>query len=95
MIKIKVPPESGGAVFRDTWKKCVGTGRPRFPDKGMAETLRQAARPLPVTGKPDASGGEIDMKITLSGNEVTLIELFAANDETHTCIGLDDSHIGY
>jgi xylan 1,4-beta-xylosidase len=81
--------------YANPLKTWMQMGRPRYPGKSMIETLRQAARPLLVTRKLDVSGGEIKMKIVVSRNEVTLIELFAVNDETESYIGLDDRYIGY
>ncbi|MGE5614574.1 MAG: GH39 family glycosyl hydrolase [Bacillota bacterium] len=81
--------------YANPLKTWMQMGRPRYPDKGMIKTLRQAAEPLLVTKRLDAPGGEVKLKIALSRNEVTLIELFAVNDETKSYIGLDDSHIGY
>lgn len=70
-------------------------GRPRFPDKSMIATLRQAAQPLLVTGRQQADNGVLQLKVILTKNEVSVIELYGVNDETDTYIGLDDSYIGY
>jgi xylan 1,4-beta-xylosidase len=75
-----------------TWMQM---GRPRFPDKGMIATLRQAAQPLLATGRRQTDNGMLRLKVFLTKNELSLIELFGVNDETDTYIGLDDSYIGY
>jgi xylan 1,4-beta-xylosidase len=61
----------------------------------MIETLKQAARPELTTGRITAENGCIHLQLSLSGNEVTLIELTDIHDETDTYIGLNDSLIGY
>lgn len=70
-------------------------GRPRYPGKDMVESLKQAAQPGINTCRLATDGGTVRLKLELTRNEVTLIELSAVNDETGTYIGLDDSFIGY
>lgn len=75
-----------------TWMQM---GRPRYPGKDMVESLKQAAQPGINTCRLATDGGTVRLKLELTRNEVTLIELSAVNDETGTYIGLDDSFIGY
>jgi xylan 1,4-beta-xylosidase len=75
-----------------TWMQM---GRPRFPDKSTVATLQQAALPLLSTGRQQVDKGVLKLKVILTKNEVSLIELYDVNDESDTYIGLNDSYIGY
>lgn len=75
-----------------TWMQM---GRPRYPNKDMIESLKQAAQPGTATCSLSADGGVVRFEIEMIKNEVTLIELTAVNDESGSYIGLDDSFIGY
>ena len=75
-----------------TWMQM---GRPRFPSKGMVETLRQAARPHFSSERLQADDGNLHLHLSLGKNEVTFVEIRALNDETGPYNGLDDSMIGY
>lgn len=75
------------------WRTWQEMGRPRFPDQSSVETLRQVAKPLVRTSKIKSDNGKATIKVTLTKNEVTLIELTPVKDETDTYIGLDDSLI--
>ena len=69
-------------------------GRPRFPGK-LVETLKLAAQPYFEANSLKPENGAVHLQLSLSKNEVTLIELMDIEDETETYIGLDDSWIGY
>lgn len=75
------------------WNVWRQMGRPRFPSRAAVETLRQAARPLLRTARAQSSNGLIRVNLTLSKNEVTLLEIVPVRDETATYVGLDDSLI--
>lgn len=76
------------------WKVWKEMGRPRFPDKQSIETLREASIPKLMTAKINKEEeGYLKLAITLSKNEVTLIELNEMKDETETYKGIDDSLI--
>jgi xylan 1,4-beta-xylosidase len=75
-----------------TWMQM---GRPRYPNKDMIESLKQAAQPGTATCSLSTNGGVVRFEIEMIKNEVTLIELTAVNDESGSYIGLDDSFIGY
>lgn len=75
-----------------TWMKM---GRPRYPSKDQVETLRQAAVPYFEAECLASENGSLRLTLTLTKNELTLIELLNIQDESNTYIGLDDSLIGY
>lgn len=78
----------------NSWKVWKEMGRPRFPDKQSIETLREASIPKLMTAKINKEEeGYLKLAITLSKNEVTLIELNEMKDETETYKGIDDSLI--
>lgn len=68
-------------------------GRPRFPDKQSVETLKEAAHPNVITERTESVGGMYELNLTLTKNEITLIEIQGVNDETETYFGLDDTLI--
>lgn len=73
-----------------TWKEM---GRPRYPKKELVDSLHQAAVPLIRTTAMQPEDGELLMDLTLTKNEVTLIEVLPLQDETASYPGLDDSLI--
>lgn len=75
------------------WKVWKQMGRPRFPDKQSVATLKEAAHPKVSTERLETVGGMCELNLTLTKNEITLIEIQAVNDETETYFGLDDSLI--
>ncbi|WP_078544942.1 GH39 family glycosyl hydrolase [Litchfieldia alkalitelluris] len=101
-IELKIPVGfKDGFVKRQTidenhanpWKVWQQMGRPRFPDKASVETLREAAVPKITTARLEAEEGIVTLLITLTKNEVTLIEINPIRDETESYVGLDDSLI--
>jgi xylan 1,4-beta-xylosidase len=71
-------------------------GRPRFPDKSQVRALQLAAVPGFEVGRVRAENGLVNLKFTLSKNEVSLFEICSLVDETSAYEGLDDSKIpGY
>lgn len=80
--------------YANPWKTWKDMGRPRFPDKQSIETLREASITKLMTTKINKEeDGYLKLPITLTKNEVTLIELSEMKDETGTYDGLDDSLI--
>lgn len=73
------------------WKVWKQMGRPRFPSATAVETLQQAARPLLRTSREQAVDGMVTLKLQLTKNEITLVELTPVRDETAAYVGLDDS----
>ena len=65
--------------------------RPRFPSTNMLDTLRQAAQPLLRIDRATIANGMVNLTLTLTKNEVTLVEIQPIRDETPTYPGLDDS----
>lgn|GEM_PF-2771013 len=57
------------------------------------ETLKEVAKPLVTTSRVEINDGYINLKISLSKNEVSLFEISEVMDESSTYIGLDDSKI--
>lgn len=102
-LVIKIPVSSGEYFMKrqsvdenhaNPWKVWKELGRPRFPDKESVETLKEAAIPKLSTAKQKKEAdGYLKLSITLTKNEVTLIELRAIVYETQTYEGLDDSLI--
>lgn len=75
------------------WKTWKEMGRPRFPSHSMVNTLRQAAQPLLRTARAKSEAGFVTLDVTLTKNEVTLIEIVPVRDETDSYVGLDDALI--
>lgn len=75
------------------WKTWKEMGRPRFPSKDKVETLKQIAQPFVRTSNEKSENGELILDVSLTKNEVTLIEISPITDETTSYIGLDDSLI--
>ncbi len=75
------------------WRIWKQMGRPRFPSKSMVQTLKDTAQPLIRTERIANENGGITLTLSLTKNEVSLIELLPVKDETNTYIGLDDSLI--
>ncbi|WP_078381652.1 GH39 family glycosyl hydrolase [Sutcliffiella halmapala] len=101
-LRLELPVASGNVFIKrqtvdeqhaNPWRVWQEMGRPRFPDKNSVETLKQAAKPKLSTWKDTAENGIIDLTITLTKNEITLIEIIPVKDETNTYFGLDDSLI--
>ncbi|WP_096439631.1 GH39 family glycosyl hydrolase [Alteribacter populi] len=70
------------------WKKM---GRPRFPSKQLVEIMRNSAKPKHTTNRLETRNGFINLDISLTKNEVTLLEILPITDESHTYDGLDDT----
>ncbi|MBD8069061.1 GH39 family glycosyl hydrolase [Bacillus sp. PS06] len=101
-IEMKIPvPCKENFIKRQTvdenhanpWKAWQQMGRPRFPDKASVETLRALANPKVSTERTQTEDGMLTLAMTLTKNEVTLVEITPVHDETDTYIGLDDSLI--
>lgn len=75
------------------WKTWKEMGRPRFPNQEMVKTLQQASQPLVRTSHKKSEDGLIKLELTLTKNEITLIEIIPIKDETNSYVGLDDSLI--
>jgi xylan 1,4-beta-xylosidase len=73
-----------------TWKQL---GRPRFPDRQTIETIRQASVPLLRTSRLTAADGMAALTLTLTKNEVTLIEIMPVYEEAQAYAGQDDGLI--
>lgn len=74
----------------NTWRQM---GRPRFPDRASIETIRLAAAPLLRTCRLRCTDGMATLHLTLTKNEVTLIELTPVHEEAQPYTGLDDGLI--
>jgi len=103
-LVVEIPVDGQDAFFTKQFvneecanplKTWMQMGRPRFPDRESVSVLRQAAQPGFCTGRLAAADGYVKVHLSLSRNELTLIELRPILDETDSYIGLDDSHIGY
>ncbi|MED3648072.1 xylan 1,4-beta-xylosidase [Halalkalibacterium halodurans] len=85
-IKRKTIDETNGNPWR-VWKEMW---RPRFPKKNEIDTLQEVAQPLIRTERRDGLSRTLKLELTLSKNEVSLVEVFPIIDETNTYPGLDD-----
>ena len=81
--------------YGNPMKTWIDMGRPRYPSKSMVKTLQQVAEPKISTNSHKPESGRLNIKILLSKNEVTLIEISAVTDESSSYIGLNDDLIGY
>lgn len=73
------------------WKAWIQLGRPRFPSKKVVQLLQEVARPFIRTDKKNISEDLITIDLSLTKNEVTVLEISPVKDETGTYEGLDDS----
>ncbi|MGN8647459.1 GH39 family glycosyl hydrolase [Gracilibacillus sp. HCP3S3_G5_1] len=88
-----VSSQSISEKYANPWKVWQQMGRPRFPSKAQVETLQQSAIPLFESAQRKLTGEDLTLDLTLTKNEVRLIEIEAIHDETETYPGLDDSLI--
>lgn len=88
-----VQRETVDEQYGNPWKVWQQLGRPRFPSKSQVGRLKKAAVPLFRSERKAAEGGRLLLDLTLTKNEVTLVEIVPVRDETATYIGLDDSKI--
>lgn len=88
-VKRQTVDEQHGNAW-NTWRQL---GRPRFPKPREAATFRQAAQPLLRTARHAIVDGELALQLTLTKNEITLVEISPIRDETASYVELDDSLI--
>lgn len=74
----------------NSWTAWQRMGRPRFPSRQQIAVLRECAAPAVSTAVCQPVGGRVELDLTLSRNEITLIELTPIRDETASYLGLDD-----
>jgi len=80
----------------NAWNVWREMGRPRFPSREQVRVLQHAAVPGLEIRRSETDNGFVNLKFTLSKNEVSLFEICPLLDETSTYEGLDDSKIpGY
>ncbi|SFL52414.1 xylan 1,4-beta-xylosidase [Gracilibacillus orientalis] len=91
--KYFVSSHSISEKYANPWKVWQQMGRPRFPSQNQVETLKQSAIPLFESVQHNVTGEDLSLDLTLTKNEVKLIEIVVVNDETETYLGLDDSLI--
>ncbi|SHM99200.1 GH39 family glycosyl hydrolase [Gracilibacillus kekensis] len=93
-------PVSNGLYFTSTqsisekhanpWRVWKEQGRPRFPSKAQVDTLKQSAIPYFESSQTEVTRDQLTLHLTLTKNEVRLLEINRVNDETDTYLGLDD-----
>jgi xylan 1,4-beta-xylosidase len=82
LLRSRVDEQRGNA-----WAAWCEMGRPAAPRPGQLDMLREAAEPVrehsrvPVAGQVGGEG-QVDLELTLSRHEVTLVELTPIADET-------------
>lgn len=82
--------------FGNPWRAWIQMGRPRFPDRKLVDTLKQAAQPLITFDRVGCNDNKLIIDFRLSKNEVSFFEISLVKDETATYYRLDDSMIpGY
>nr|WP_255622443.1 hypothetical protein [Tessaracoccus sp. OS52] len=103
-VELSLPVTAGRAVYvhrrrvsesdGNAWDAWRQLGRPHHPSERILGLLHDAARPAVERSTRLIQDGRIELKLTLSRHEVTLVELDAVADETAPWI--DDSRIpGY
>ena len=105
-IDLGLPVEHAGVVFwqrssvdeqhgnpRAAW---VAMGRPREPSPSQLALLRELAEPRRSFGTLPVEHGMVHLRLELSRNEITLIELSPVRDASGSYPGNDDTRIpGY
>ncbi|WP_406070260.1 GH39 family glycosyl hydrolase [Micromonospora sp. NBC_01638] len=77
LLRSSVSEEAGNA-----WAAWAEMGRPRSPRARQLDTLREAAEPTRTHRALPVAGGRVEVDLTLSRHEVTLLELSPVVDET-------------
>jgi xylan 1,4-beta-xylosidase len=101
-LSVSVPVgEANVFVKRRTVHEEVGNactvwrqmGRPRFPTREQLAVLRECSVPAVSTAVREPADGRLELELTLSRNEITLVELTPVRDETSGYPGLDDTMV--
>lgn len=77
----------------NAWTVWQQMGRPRFPTHQQLAVLRECSAPAVSTAVREPSEGVVHLELTLSRNEITLVELTPIRDETPSYAGLDDKMV--
>ncbi|MET8123348.1 xylan 1,4-beta-xylosidase [Micromonospora sp. NPDC005189] len=77
LLRSSVSEEAGNA-----WAAWAEMGRPRSPRARQLDALREAAEPARTHRALPVTAGRVEVDLTLSRHEVTLLELSAVVDET-------------
>jgi xylan 1,4-beta-xylosidase len=77
MVRSTVNEEAGNA-----WTAWAELGRPRSPRPAQLDTLRELAEPVRGHRSLPVVGGRVELDLTLSRHEVSLVEITAVADET-------------
>ena len=74
----------------NSWTVWQRMGRPRFPTREQVAVLRECSAPAVSTAVREPVDGRVELELTLSRNEITLVELTPIRDESPSYAGLDD-----
>lgn len=104
-LAVSVPWDSGRALalrrrvseeWANPWGLWRRLGRPRNPDRAVIDALKDSAAPRIESAVLEPNAGALEIQLTLTRNEVTLIEFTPFCDETDSYLGLNDALIdGY
>ncbi|SER50456.1 Glycosyl hydrolases family 39 [Gracilibacillus ureilyticus] len=75
------------------WRTWQQMGRPRFPSKSQIEVLNKSAIPFFESKQLEVKENKLTHSVTLTKNEVRIIEVIPVNDESASYPGLDDSSL--
>jgi xylan 1,4-beta-xylosidase len=89
-LALSLPMDGSAFVLRSRFDEQAGNawtawgemGRPPSPNARELSALREAAMPTRTHQRATASGGRLDLDVTLSRHEVSLIELTPVVDQT-------------
>jgi len=91
-LRLSVPVAGTGSAFvqrssvsedaGNVWAAWGEMGRPRAPTPAQLDALRELAEPARHHASLPLADGRVDLDLTLSRHEVTLVELTAVRDET-------------
>ncbi|GAA0349007.1 GH39 family glycosyl hydrolase [Bacillus horti] len=80
-------------IHANPWRVWKELGRPRFPSQQQIQMLRQVAEPHVRTLRKTTENETLSLTLTLSKNEVSLIEFIPVYEEAQPYIDLDDSQM--
>ena len=77
----------------NSWTVWQQLGRPRFPTREQIAVIKECSAPAVSTAVREPTGGRVELELTLSRNEITLVELTPIRDESPSYPGLDDRKV--
>jgi len=77
----------------NSWTVWQQLGRPRFPTREQIAAIKECSAPAVSTAVREPADGRVELELTLSRNEITLVELTPIRDESPSYHGLDDRKV--